>query len=280
MRKIRQHLPATLAALAVFLFGLNLAFADGMPAAVTATPADKTRAALWGLGAMLVGAMVTFFAKRFSSWWVFHTTWGSILFALAAAMISAAASAVKESGRFDGDAVLWAVGSAAFNFFVTASATNPEGQAAVRARRALKAQMKASASGSGSGGRQALLYAILVLSFFGLGAPTCQSPGATALGNCEVSKLPQSFQTALVLVTAIAADPAKTADDFAAAGAGLLPGQLDCLIAAVSNALKAKMPSHGQADPMLVAMIRKLDQYSAKHPPSACGRWPALSRHL
>ena len=38
----------------------------------------------------------------------------------------------------------------------------------------------------------------------------------------------------------------------------------------VGNALKARVPSHGQADSNFMAMIKKLDEYSAKHPPSAC----------
>jgi hypothetical protein len=117
---------------------------------------------------------------------------------------------------------------------------------------------------------------LALLSAF-MAVPTgCGTAGGQALGKCELGQLPQSSQATISDVTAIAmAGGSNWQDQLEGLGAALLPGQLECAIAAVAAAWAT---SHGELTPARAAALQRLHQYLAAHPARACAQTPVTPR--
>ena len=265
---LRVALAYLVASVALFFYFDALADAGSAPSVVL--PPQL----LWGLVAAVIAQAATFTLKRVSAWWFFHTAVGSIVLAFLSGALGAVGPVVQTKG-FDRYAIIFAVLNFALNFFTTGNATNAAAVEAVKARR-----VRTTPGGSVGAAKQSALFGLGLVLFMGLGAPTC-SPGAQALGACELGKLPQTLETVVATVVAIAADPNSTETDLVSAGKNFAPGQLDCAVAAVSAWLDSQVPSHGQVKLEYVAMQSKLRAYLATHAVKhACAGWPSPKRGM
>jgi hypothetical protein len=112
-------------------------------------------------------------------------------------------------------------------------------------------------------GKAALLLPFLLIPTLLLSS--CATTGGQVMKSCELGQLSQQLQPTIVDVFGglSSGDWGSRLGDLVGR-VGL--GQLNCVVQAVVASTKAQVPQHGQADPALVAVIVRGQQWLAEHP--------------
>lgn len=116
----------------------------------------------------------------------------------------------------------------------------------------------------------------LMSAFFAM--PGCATPGAQALGACEIGQLAPAEQAAVATVEEIALNTGSTVGDLEQLGASLLPGQVACAVKAVLAWINARKLPATPMQRMLAAVsetlrghaVGVLEAYLKLHPATAC----------
>lgn len=240
--------------LALALLGIfqAIAMADGpAPAPSGVSLALPTG---WPLLALMVLVIASWAVRKYTNIAFFHTAAGAAVMGIFSAVVPGVIQAILHGANLA--AIEAAAAGAVFSFFASDNPSNSTAQQSL----VVKAMRTKSAA--------------MVLLFAGLFLGSGCTPGALALGKCELNALPQTFESILVGITSIAAQPGANAvadlEQFGqSVGPSIGPTQFNCAVQAVEVALKAKTVK-GQESPVLVTQIKNLDDYLAKHPATAC----------
>lgn len=249
-------------------FGYGLALADdvagGSPIVAGAPPMPSGWAGVVFL-AIAVGAWAL---RRYSAVPFFHTQGGAMLFALLNSVATTLTQALVAHG-LDLKALAAATGSAVLTLLVVNNPSNTADEQAAKI-----AMMKAPVSPPPPPITK--VAAMLPLLFIVFAVSGCPSAGGKALVACELGKLPQTEQSVLTDVTAIAmAGGTNWQSQLEALGLQVGPGQLDCVIAAIVAAWSS---SHGELTPERKAALERLQIYRNAHPSTSSCAPPPPSR--
>jgi hypothetical protein len=100
-------------------------------------------------------------------------------------------------------------------------------------------------------------------------AAACGAAGTKALGNCEVKAIPQALQGLLVRVAGALFMPgADWTAQLEQAGQDAAPGQLSCLVQAVTGYIEDLTTRRGQIDDRFAEAQRRGRAFLSGHPPS------------
>lgn len=247
---------------AAVLFVCAMAYADDFTPAGTTTlgaPASQMTA-LVAMTCMVGAAALGYLMRRLSPGGGFlHSNLGHLVITGAAGALSTAAQVIQTKG-FNWMALAFGLLGAVSGFLGASNSSTPLGEPAPLARK-LPSLEGASVVPRGS---KAMLILLALFAFW----PGC-TPGALALGKCELNALPQTLESVLVGIASIAAQPTGALGDLEQLGQGLAPGQFSCAVQAVQAALAKQVPK-GEASPLLQLQLKNLGEYLTKHKPVAC----------
>ena len=122
----------------------------------------------------------------------------------------------------------------------------------------------------------AVLLPFAFIAALGLALPACNTPGGQALKQCELGSLPQTLESVVAEVLAIALNTASVVTDLEGLAGKVGPSQLSCVAQAVEAWLSGKSAATssrlmaGVGESQRQHALELLHLYVTAHPPTAC----------